>query len=504
MVRVLEQDPDNAEAQLTAGFAFLTQDTPKQALAHLRRCVALRSGGWLLETLRALFAARNRLDLNPEGLFLLGAVLRSALPTLAPPLSPEQRRACHDYVNVIGTSYVRSFGGSKAFFPLFIGMGPTMLLLTDEQASITRRKFAANMERLDPRRDTILIIGGDTYYHVVNILKTKPDTNPQPTPEDYKLLDLVCERHRPILRDTKDFIRGRVLLLCCTPAHHPLMNHFSIYLNRKLAQLCKEEGSVFLDWWAELADPKTNRLREEYCANAYPGDVHFSLSTTSIFIDKLKSINIFDESISSSSDYEWSHVFDCTVDRSERTRIWCEPNVTPNNAFQSDKIASSYINGRIADLLTVFGVINPYLSILLFNIRDSHLPTLLPASLQSKITALTDGIDNYCVGLNVLDFYGRSDIQLLEYKENNQNISVDSEYIYCVLIIHPNSLRRDIALANSFLCKTKCYSKLIVVGPSIDAIKEITSGYLEIKTYFNIGNKYIPEKFANTTMAILP
>ena len=72
----------------------------------------------------------------------------------------ELRRSRHEYVNIVGSSYVRSFGGSPVLFPLFIGMGPTMLLLSDEQSLNGRlaKIYGANMPpdapfrlvRLDP------------------------------------------------------------------------------------------------------------------------------------------------------------------------------------------------------------------------------------------------------------------------------------------------------------------------------------------------------------------
>jgi hypothetical protein len=137
----LARDPTAAEAHLClALIALRRQDVPAMIEA-LRACARSRSGEWIMEGLRADFEKLGMPQLSSDLAFRLGGFLRSKLGPLGPAPQPEQRRSDHVFANVVGTSYVRSFGGNTALFPLFIGMGPTMLLLTEEAAAVSRRKF---------------------------------------------------------------------------------------------------------------------------------------------------------------------------------------------------------------------------------------------------------------------------------------------------------------------------------------------------------------------------
>ena len=111
-------------------------------------------------------------------------------------------------------------------------------------------------------------------------------------------------------------------------------------------------------------------------------------------------------------DFEWSHIFEVFVEKSERSRIWCEPHVHPRNAFASDKIAASHLGGHIADLLTAFGAQRLDQTMLMVNVRDGYLPVLVPPQVHAGCLAFTDTQANLQVGRQVLDFYGRPDVQL--------------------------------------------------------------------------------------------
>src|SRR5262249_32028448 len=163
-------------------------------------------------------------------------------------------------------------------------------------------------------------------------------------------------------------------------------------------------GLGFLDCWDELADPATGFLRDEFSANAYPGDIHFTLDCTRRFMEILRELDMFSEKVEPSNNFEWTHVFEASVDASEKTRIWCEPNVTPRNAIQSNKIAASHLSGQLADLLTTLAIRTPDQSFLMINVRDGFLPVSLPPQVHMGCVAFTDSAQNLMVGRQVLDF----------------------------------------------------------------------------------------------------
>mgnify|MGYP000514653300 CR=1 FL=1 len=201
-----------AEAHLCIGLVHLRNNAGAEAANALRKAAACRSFDWLLGQMQRDFAARGRPPLSRDTAQRLGALLKSGLGPLGPVLPPEARRADHPFVNVVGTSYVRSFGGNTAFFPLFIGMGPTTNFLTEDSAAVTRRKLEENLRRVDPARDTILILGSDAYYQATNHLKTRNTEAAEPNANDLAVMDRVAERHergeRPAVGDAEQLGRG--------------------------------------------------------------------------------------------------------------------------------------------------------------------------------------------------------------------------------------------------------------------------------------------------------
>jgi hypothetical protein len=499
---VLQQNAHDAEAHLCIALVLLRRGTATQAIPHLRNCAALRSGDWLLERLRVELLERERFVLGKQDMVALGAFLRSILSPLSLPLQKDRRRADHDYVNVVGTSFVRSFGGNKAFFPLFIGMGPTMLLLNDEVASVTRRKFAENLKRVDPRRDTVLVLGGDCYYHVQNILKSRTGSEPDATPHDFAVIDAVAERHRPILADSQKLITGRVMLLCTTPTQNDLMNVLSLHLNRRLKEICDELGVEFLDWWNDLADPQTNRLADAHCANAYPGDIHFTLETTQVFMQRLKDLGSFGEAVTPRANFQWSHVFECEIDRAERTRLWSEPSVTPNNAFKSQKIAASHVGGKAADILVVLLAMRPRGPVAMINVREAYMPISVPPQVHSGIVALTDSVDNMHVGQMVIDFYGRTDIMLRQFDPQLLKDLSDVQFGCLVAIIHPGSWDADVARINQTLERFPNRCPVVLMTPSIERANEIAFAGYEGAVAIPLGNRHIPEEWREYSLAV--
>lgn len=463
--QVLAQDPWAAEAHLCRALIAIRRDAIPELAEAARACLAARSGLWFLERVRADFQRMGVPGLRRDMALHLGSILRSGLGPLGPVLKAEQRRGDPAQVNVVGTSYVRSFGGNAAFFPLFIGMGPSTLLLTEETSAAVRRKFQENLKRVDPRRDTVLVLNGDVYYHATNLLGLRDPADTAPTAADLALMETVAARHRPILEDACKLIEGRVMLLGSTPTYSPLMDALSAHLNPRLREVCEAAGVTFLDWWDHLADPQTQHLRAEYSANAYPQDVHFSLATTELFMRLLKAEGVLPEAAAAAADFEWTHVFECQIDPGERTRIWCEPGVSPNNAIHSHKIAASHLGQRVSDLVSCLAALSPGQTFAMVNVRDAFLPVTIPAALHSGVLALTDTAANLRVGQSVLDFYGRTDVRLQVLDEDSLAAVDGQRFTNVVVEIHPDTAEADEARANAFLRRIGGCDCVVVASP---------------------------------------
>ena len=493
--QVLLRDPNAAEAHMCLALIRMRRQDLPGMVDSLRKAAHSRSGEWILEQIHADFEKMGFPQLPREMALRLGAFLRSELKTLGPALTPEARRSDHPFANVVGTSYVRSFGGNTALFPLFIGMGPTMLLLTEEAAALTRRKFLANMARVDASKDTLIVVGGDAFYHHRDLLKTRTHQLEHPTQADFDLMRVVAERHAGILADARKALSGRLFLLGSTPTFNPFVDELALKLNDYLRPICAAHDTELIDCWAELLDPATNHLRVEYSANAYPGDIHYSLATTPIFVEALKARGALPADLPAVADFDWSSVFECEIDPAERTRIWCEPSVSPNNAFKSDKIASSHLTHRLADLLTCLAAHSPGRTIAMVNVRDGAAPVFVPPQVHSGCLALTDSEPNRQAGQMVLDFYGRSDVNLELFGDEALDRLAGARFWGLVLMIHPGDEAEDERRCNEVLSRIGAPGMMIVATPDPARLSNLALGGRVARNMMNISNRHIPEKW---------
>lgn len=486
---VVVRNPHSADAHLCVALASLRMGKASDGIAALRRCAMLRSGDWIVERLRADLLRMPPLGLHKNDTLALGAFVRSKLSTLSPALPQDRRRADGAYINVVGTSLVRSFGGNDAFFPLFIGMGPSTLTLTEELFVGTRRKFLANLARLDTRKDTVVVLGSDPYYHVNNFHKTRPQAG-RVTDDDLRYMDATAERHKILLTDVKKAVTGKVLLLAVTPAYDLEMNEMGLYLNSKLADICKELNVFLIDLWDTMIDPETRMMRNELSAHAYQNDIHYSLEAIPLFIDRLKELGVLDGGVLAGRNFDWTHVFDCEIDKGEKTRIWCEPSVSPNNAFKSHKIAASYVGGRVADLVSALLLGNAIETIGVINARDCFLPISLPPQLFSAGVALSEDAANCRMGQRVLDLYGRCDFDLFDAHDPRVRGRAGWNVGITVVCLYPPTWREDWERAKPFLTPGS-NGLLVIMAPSEAELH----GLVEGATVVSIGVRQLPEEW---------
>jgi hypothetical protein len=494
---VLETDPFSADALLIRAMVRISQGDIKNAIPDMRVLADLRSGDWLFDRLHYELMSRTRVNLKLDDAMKLGAFLRARISPLGPPAAKERRRAGHTFINVLGTSFVRSFGGQTCFLPIFVGMGPDMLFLTDAAAAATSRRVLENLKRLDLTRPTVLSIGSDAYYHITNILKLRRSETAPLEDADFAIMEQVAARHLPMLEAAKKLSKGPILLLCSTPTQDDRMNKLSRHLNKHLAEVCAKAGVGFLDWWQDLADPVTDRLADRYCANAYPGDIHFSLETTTVFVRKLKEIGLFDKDYEEKTNYEWSHVFECDVGVGDKTRIWCEPSVTPANAVKSHKIAATHIYGKVADFLTAMGIASGPQTALYVNVREGYLPTAFPAAVVSRSVALTSSAKDADMARAVLDFWGRSDVVV---RDDRQGTLAGFTPSLLVGATYPTSMDADIDALNSALRHHPAVPTVAILLIEPSQVQWLKLPGYALRAQMLIGHRFVPEAWQRATL----
>lgn len=496
---VLETDPYSADALLTRAMVRLSQGDIKNAIPDLRVLADLRSGDWLFDRLHYELMARTRVNLKLDDAMKLGAFLRARLSPLGPPMATDRRRARHTFVNVLGTSFVRSFGGQTCFLPIFVGMGPDMLFLTDAAAAATSRRIIENLKRLDLARPTVLSIGSDAYYHITNLLKLRKNETAPLEDADFAIMEQVAARHLPMLEAAKKLSKGRLLLLCSTPAQDDRMNVLSRHLNKHLAEICAKAGVEFLDWWQDLADPVTDRLADRYCANAYPGDIHFSLETTTVFVRKLKEIGVFDRDYEERTNYEWSHVFECDVGVGDKTRIWCEPSVTPANAVKSHKIAATHVYGKVADFMTAMTIASGPQTALYVNVREGYLPTAFPVAVVSRSVALTSSAKDADMARAVMDFWGRSDVVV---RDESQGALAGFTPSLLVGATYPATMDADMDALNSVLSRHPAIPTVAILLIEPSQVQWLKLPGYGLRAQMTIGHRFVPEAWQRATLFV--
>jgi len=500
--QILAQDPNAADAWLALALLRLRQGDVA-AVEAFKKLARLRSADWILAALRAEVARAGMPAISKDMAVRLGGFLRSALPTLSPALEPTQRRAQHTYVNVVGSSWVRSFGGNTAFFPLFIGMGPTTLFLTDEAAAVTARKVDENLRRCDITRDTLLMLGSDAHYRATNFLKDRTTADPVPNADDFAAMDAAAARHRPMLEQARKLVTGRLFLVGSTPMREDLSVKLAQRLNIGLRQVCADTGVEFLDWWDVLADPVTQQLKANLGADAYPGDAHFRIETTEIFIDLLKAERVFDDAVATSSDYDWTHVFECQVNQSERTRIWCEPAISPNNAIKSHKIAASHMGQRVADIVSILAAERQAPLIAMLNVRDGYLPVMTPSHVHVGCVAASADVRDVEAGRMVLDFYGRTDVELVQHGPDLWRTLEGKALDFIVAQIHPKDVAGDEARCQEVLNRVGAGGTLLIATPEPERVAQMNLGARKVVAQVDLPNRHIPEAWRRYALVIV-
>ena len=455
--RTLVRDGDDPDARACLAMSELRLGNYKMATKCLKQVARDRPDEWLIGVLRRHLPD---IELGLDALLHLGRFINQALPILGP--IQENGSLPNHVINVVGSSHVRSFGVHRIFFPIFIGIAHTTLLLTDSLFAATREKFLTNIARMDGSRDLLVILGSDPRLHWKNEFDTRETNASAITDHDRACMHQCALRHKDLLEEIMRNVTGRVVLYNGLPTFESRVNELTVLLNTELREICSNIGAGFLDIYDSLTVPELGILRREYAARAFEGDMHLNAAAIPLVVEALAGMGIVPPEIASEDEFEWSHVYRFAVGDGEQTRIWCEPDVSPNNALESDMFAASWIGWRALTFLSPFFIARDPVSLLVINVREGFLPLNIPSVFIDRCVAVTETAQRLEMARNIAHFSGRPDIEFTLHAPGTTCASAGGSHDWAIAIIHPASRAEDCARAREILGNARADTLLLL------------------------------------------
>ena len=486
--RRLSERPDAADARLYLGLTMLRQAQARPAIKCLKVIDGAIDGHALLATLRTGLDGH---DLDLQSAMALGGFLRTTFARLQPRCD---QPVADRYINVLGSSHARSFGTHPIFFPLFIAIGRTCLVLTEPLFQATRRKFLENLARLDGSQDIIVMLGGDPRLHLENLAGTRPGGGPDLTDADRRLMRVAAARYGEILREIKQQVSGRLILYNVLPTFDLRVNELTRFMNDELKRVCAEIDVIFLDICDAILDPRSGLLRQDVAAVAFKGDFHLNDSALPIVLDRLRELGVLDDDADRACGFRWSYVFGYSVSPGEESRIWCEPDVSPSNALTSDKVACSLLANSALDYLSVNLLNRTDARVLMVNVKEGYLPLNAPAGLMARCVAVADNAEYARMARRIAHFSGRTDIEFTTFGTPDMERLREAAFDLVVVNLHPDTLAEDCRRAHEVLARVSAET-MHVLSPQPDAIAKLGPAARRVDRILTIGNHHIPAKW---------
>ena len=444
--RTLVRDGDDADARACLAMSELRLGNHKMATKYLKQAAKYRPDDWLIGVLRRHLPD---IELGLDAMFHLGRFINQTLPILGP---IQENGSLPDHViNVIGSSHVRSFGAHRIFFPVFIGIAHTTTLLTDTLFAATRAKLLTNLARMDGSRDLLVILGSDPRLHWNNEFGTRETNTSAITDHDRACMHQCALRYKDLLEEIMRNVAGRVVLYNGLPTFESGVNQLTVLLNTELREICSNIGAGFLDIYDSLIVPELGILRREYAARAFQGDMHLNAAAIPVVVEALAGMGIVPPEIPFEDEFEWSHVYRFPVGDGEQTRIWCEPDVSPSNALESDMFAASWIGWRALTFVSPYFIARDPVRLLVINVREGFLPLNIPAVFIDRCVAVTETAQRLEMARNIAHFSGRPDIEFTLHTPGTTCASAGGSHDWAIAIIHPASRAEDCARAREIL-----------------------------------------------------
>ena len=487
-------DEPSFEGHVLAAACALHGQPVSKVLGHLRKAAALAPFERVLERFSGYL---SHTPMAPEAAAQVGALINASLPKLGPPLAHRLVRT-RRHINVLGTSHVRFLSGHDLFFPLFIGMGPDTLALTEERFELCRRKLLDNLARVDPAMDTMIVLDAEPYYHVYNNFGTRPGMEAQVTEADRELMRVVCDRYEVMLSEIKDRIAGRVMLLNALPSYLPTVTQLAHYLNTQTQAMCERIGVGFVDIWDDLYDPTTAALRRDMAAEAYNDDIHLSERAIPTLFNGLRRAGVIGGEADPDRLFQYGYLHGFMVFPGGETRIWPEADIIPTNALRSEKVAAAHVGKKALDAIAGHLAQHPGARVLFVNAMEGYLPLNLPKAVMGQCIAVCPTPEYREIAQRIANFAGRDEIKFTAWRNDLLDLIRGRTFDLVVVNIHPDYAADDLARAKALLSVVTA-GTLMAIAPDEAAATTLFASRPAPRATL-IGNKHIPERWHESVL----
>lgn len=408
---------------------------------------------------------------------------------------------CPPFLNVLGTSHARSFGANSYYLPIFAGIGRTMLVLTEESFRLTREKVSQNLRRLDKSQDIMLILGGEPRLHYENFLNTRSQSGGYLSDDDFQLMDLVGQRYMEIAKEVETQVNGKVAIYNVLPTFDPKVNLLTERLNKEIALLCTGSSILFVNVINDLMDSKTGGIREEFTAHAYEGDFHLGIKALPVITDKFKELGLVPDYASTANDFDWNYVFTFQFSPHEPSRIWCEPNVSPNNAFSSWKIAATFVAGRAIEYIIGHFVFNNMVQNITFiNSMEGFLPLHFPLGISNSLKAVSLNDKENAMAVRIANIMGRHDCHFTIVNQEAAAPINEKEMLVYTILPHQADDQRKVF--NSFMSRNE-FKYCVVIAPDNGYINRLSINGWKLVDGMEIGNHHLQPEWQKMVIFLL-
>lgn len=341
-----------------------------------------------------------------DSTLLAGQVLRTALPTIGtPPEYPPFSTLDSPLVYVIGTSNARGFGSSPCFLSFFSSIGAEAYLLQDREYQDTLTRTRHIIERLEPGRPILLILGAEPRLLLENRFGMRPQAFGELMDSDYRYMETAARRYRELGRSLQASAQGPLNFLVPLPTLNNETNTLTRYMIDCLYQ--EFEGTrlgiidpfdAFLDASTGLMDTRLQIIKNE-------SELHFNHEGLEIIMSRLVDQDLLPREALSERLYYWSNMIPIRIGNQD-VRIWNDPA----RSLKSEMTAATMMMDSFADYLHGYYLQTAPQDLVIFNGRQGFLPTRLGVGIAPRITCicLDDTDAEMCTRLTA--FTGRRDI----------------------------------------------------------------------------------------------
>ncbi len=395
-----------------AGYNGLLAEQPQAAPLLFERGLVAHLGG------AADLAVHDyRLCLAAEPAHLkarenLGQIARRTRPFVGPP-GPRPRPATDDgaFVYAVGSSYVRSFSSSTVFLPLWLGPANELTFITDEGAARTAAHLTATLDRCDPLRPVLLVMGNnDPIVHADNLAGTKDRQAAGELGSHAEVIGEAARRYVQVLETLLERYPGIALyVLGACVMFSTEHNEFVRMTNRVLGVECARLGIPFFDINDDLTDPVTGTLRVDRASA--PDNTHLSKEASVELVGAaLEERGLLP---AGALPFEWSFLWQAPLTPPFVVRIWGEPHTGPSNLVHSRTVAFNHVLERALHVLLGTLALEPPAarpSVLVPACREGLVPLSLPVDGLGQITGVDSDPAAVLTARRLADYFGRPEI----------------------------------------------------------------------------------------------